>query len=205
MYSVDSINETSSTMFKSIHFRLLQLLITLGLILSIVGGTSSISSTGVYTVQTTSEAGAVLYLVAYLALCLVTAFTVLSVSSVRYGDNRIVWAVVIAMPLILIRLIYTLLTVFHHDHLFNIVSGSVTVLVLMDVLEEILVVAIYLFIGWKTEAAPKTARGPIESRPWKGQLAGAAGPGGPQRHRQGPIHTLLQAGIEAAHGSRDGV
>lgn len=207
-----------------IHFRVIQLLVTLGLILSIVGGTSSVSSTGVYTIQTTSEAGAAIYIVAYLALAFVAFFTVLKISSVRYGESRIVWAVLIAMPLILVRLIYTLLTVFHHDQTFNVVSSSVISLVFMAILEELVVILVYLVVGWTTDTAPKTTSRPIEQRPWKGDVtAGAESTGRPtagrgpirgvldaqprshRRARQGPIHTLVGMAFEAAQGGRDGV
>lgn len=186
-----------------VHFRLLQLLVSLGLILSIVGGTSSISSSGVYTAQTTSKAGAILYVVAYLALCLVTVVAVLKISSVRHGDSRLVWAVVVAMPFIFVRLVYTVLSVFKHDHDFSVISGSVIVLVFMAIVEEILVILTYLFVGWTTESAPRTAKGAIESRPWKGNMTAGGGQRGSRMARQGPIHGLV--GMALAAGNRGDV
>ena len=142
----------------------------IGLIMSIVGGTSSISSTGVYKVQTTSEVGIGLYCAAYVALVLITGFTISKVSHIQSTDNRLVWAVIIALPLILVRLIYSLLVVFHHSHDFNLISGSVIILACMSVIEEILVVLLYLLVGWMTEAPRKDAHGAITNRPWKGAL-----------------------------------
>ncbi|KAI1608575.1 hypothetical protein EDD37DRAFT_169109 [Exophiala viscosa] len=206
---VDSINSTSKPMLGAVHFRVIQLFITVGLILSIAGGTSSVSSTGVYKTQTTSEVGIVLYIIAYMALLFVAFVSLSNVSNIACGERWLFWAVVTAMPLILVRLVYSLLLVFHHSHTFNVLSGSVTVLVVMAVVEEILVTFIYLFVGWKTEAAPKSYARPIESRPWKRSAAqpaaSAAGTERQGRHgiRQGPIHQLVGLAVAAARGDEE--
>ena len=66
---------------------------------------------------------------------------------------------------------------------------------------------IYLFIGWITDALAPEAAGPIASRPWKMKLGGQTGGGGRTGgRRQGPIHALVNAGIERAQqrqGSRN--
>lgn len=200
IFSTDSINSTSAGIFNALHFRLLQLFITVSLILCIVGGTSSTSSTGVYEPQTETKVGVVFYLIAFFALCAIAAVTMSKLSGAPSDEKRLLWAVLLALPFILVRLIYSLLSVFSHNHNFNLITGSVAVLVVMRVLEEMIVVIIYLVIGWKTETLMPTARGPIASRPWKGNLAGTgAGRGRNGRgRRQGPIHALVGAGIAAA-------
>jgi hypothetical protein len=196
--SADSIGNTSGKL-KAIQFRLLQLLITVGLILCIVGGTSSTSSAGVYQPQTTTKAGVVLYLIAFTALGLIAAVTTHWLSNAPSDEKRLVWAVIIALPFILVRLIYSLISIFSHNHHFNLVSGSVVILVVMAVLEEMAVVSLYLVIGWKSNTLTSSNRGPIVSRPWKGNLAGRGGAkgGNGRRRRQGPIHALVGAGIAA--------
>ncbi|KAK5716597.1 hypothetical protein LTR15_009488 [Elasticomyces elasticus] len=202
----DSINQSSRTVFSAMHFRIIQLCILIGLILSIAGGTSSVSSTGVYKSQTTSKAGIALYLVCFLALCIVTMITLKNSSYLMAGENRLIWAVIIAMPLILIRLIYSLLIVFHHSHTFSLINGSALVHALMAVVEEMLVVLMYLGVGWSlsTDSATMKAPGPIASRPWKGSGAatggGAMGVGrrGNGGRRQGPIHALVGMAVSGA-------
>ena len=198
-------NQSSRTVLSVFYFRAIQLLITLGLILSIVGGTSSISSTGVYKVQTTSEAGVILYIVTYVALGLMTAVTLWNATYVASAETRLMWAVIVAMPLILVRLIYSLLVVFQHSHTFNIVSGSATVFGVMAVMEEIGVVLIYLFVGWTTDAAPKSAERPIASRPWKGSSTAGAERRRTHGMRQGPIHGLVGLALTAAKKNRDDI
>ena len=208
MNSADSVTHTSSGAFKAIHFRLLQLLITLGLILCIVGGTSSTSSSGVYQAQGTTKAGVAIYLVSFLALVVLAAVTMHKLSNAPSDDKRIVWAVILALPFILIRLIYSLTSVFSHNRHFNLVSGSVIIHVFMAVLEEMVVVLIYLVVGWMTDALTSANRGPIASRPWKGNLGGGDTPHSGNkrrtRRRQGPIHALVGAGVAAVQQKKQG-
>jgi hypothetical protein len=189
-------------MFHMLQFRGTQLVITLGLILSIVGGTSSISSTGTFTVQTTSKVGVLLYIVAYAFLAIRTVTLIPKFSS-HTGEKRLALAVIVALPFILVRIIYSLLAVFLHNHDFSLINGSVAIWVVMAVLEEFLVVIIYLAVGWTADTLPATQRGPLTSRQWRGGLnpvknggtapAGMAqGPApGPTGQRQGPIRGML--------------
>jgi hypothetical protein len=196
----DAIGHTSSGVFNAIHFRPLQLLITLGLILCIVGGTSSTSSNGVYRPQTATKVGVVLYMIAFIVLAAIAGVTTAKLSNAPSDDKRLVLAVIIALPFIFVRLIYSLISVYSNNPHFNLITGSVAIRVVMAVLEEMAVVAIYLVIGWKTDSLTTANRGPIASRPWKGSLFGGGGARGVDRgrRRQGPIHALVGAGIAAA-------
>jgi hypothetical protein len=140
------------------------------LILCIVGGTNSYSSTGVYQPQATTKAGVVLYLIAFIVLVLIAAVVASKLSNAPSEDKRLVWAVIIALPFIFVRIIYSLISVFSHNRHFNFITGSIIIHVFMSVLEEMAVVIIYLVIGWKTEALTPTNRGPIANRPWKGNM-----------------------------------
>jgi hypothetical protein len=211
MYSADSIVPTGSkATFSAIHFHIVRLTITIGLILSIAGGTSSITPDGKYQPQSTSKAGVVLYLIALVALILIALITATKLSNGPVADTRLAWVTILAIPFIFIRLLYSFLTVFGTNKHFNPATGSVIVHVFMGILEEFIVVLMYLIIGWKTEALAPGAKGPIASRPWKMKLGGQGATGGrgrgPSGRRQGPIHALVNAGIERAQqrqGGRD--
>jgi hypothetical protein len=201
----------STNVFHMFQFRITQLIINLGLILSIVGGTNSVSPTGTFTAQTTSKVGVLLYVVAYVVLA-VRTITIIPQFSSHTGEKRLVVAVIIALPFILVRIIYSLLAVFLHNHDFSLINGSVTILVVMSVLEEFLAVIVYLAVGWKAEALPATSRGPLTSRQWKGSLKPAQNGGGASKAgmrqglagrsggglRRGPIHTLVGMTVAAA-------
>lgn len=200
MNSADSIGDTSSGLLKTLHFRLLQLLVTCGLILCIVGGTNSISSTGVYHPQTTTKAGVAVYLLGFMVLVLLAIVITTKLSNGPGGEKKLVVAVLVALPFIFVRIIYSLLSVFSHNHHFNIFTGSVAILVVMAILEEMIVVWLYLLIGWTLDKAVVTpVRGPLVSRPWKGNLGDGDGAQGKnRRRRQGPIHALVYEGVAAA-------
>jgi hypothetical protein len=171
--SVDWINARSQGMLTVKHFRLIQLLITLGLILSIAGGSSgNTNSDGKITVSTTSKVGVVLFIVAYCALCMVCLVSMSSISYVPTFERRIAIGVIVALPFILVRLTYSALVVFVHNHLFNIINGSVAVFVAMRVVEEFIVVFIYILLGFTLERLQPDQQGEIASRPWKEPKSG---------------------------------
>ncbi|ORY19753.1 hypothetical protein BCR34DRAFT_471557 [Clohesyomyces aquaticus] len=162
----DTINVNSTSPFTTKHFRLTQLLISIGLILSIVGGTrGTVKPDGTIEIATESKAGIGLYIVAYIALAFICLLSIRKVSSVPPTERRVPLAVIAALPFILVRLVYSALSVFIHNHLFNIVNGSVVVLIIMAVAEEFIVVAIYLLLGFCVDSL--TQYGPVASRPWK--------------------------------------
>ncbi|KAF2032367.1 hypothetical protein EK21DRAFT_110042 [Setomelanomma holmii] len=162
---VDFINSRAAPIFTVKHFRLLQLLITVGLILSIVGGTSSnIQPNGHIEVETTSKVGIILYIIAYVGLALVFAISIPRLHVVIGKERRVAVAIVLAMPFILVRLVYSACAVFLHNHLFNMVTGSVVVLVVMDVAMEFIVVAIYILLGFAVDKVGRDNAGPIAGR-----------------------------------------
>jgi hypothetical protein len=150
------------------HFRVLQLLMTVGLILSIAGGTSgTVQPDGTVTVATTSKAGIALYIVAYVGILLVYLVSVRRTYVVPNQERRVPVAIFFALPFVLVRLIYAACSVFLHSHLFNVVTGNVVVSVFMAVIEEFIVVAIYLAVGFLVTKLDANARGPIAGREWK--------------------------------------
>jgi hypothetical protein len=149
------------------HFRVLQLIITIGLILSIVGGTSATTKPdGEIEVETTSKAGITLYIVAYVGLVLIYLISIPSTSVVPSKERRVPVAILFALPLVLVRLIYSACSVFLHSKNFNIVTGSIPVLV-ATVVEEFLVVTIYIVLGFLVDKLGANSQGPIAGRQWK--------------------------------------
>jgi len=108
-----STNRRSQGTLAVKHFRIIQLLISVGLILSITRGTSgSTSPDGTVNVSTSSKVGIVLYIVAYAGLCFVWSVSMTNMPYVESGEKRIVVAAVLALPFILVRLVYSALAVF---------------------------------------------------------------------------------------------
>ncbi|KAF2713065.1 hypothetical protein K504DRAFT_333792, partial [Pleomassaria siparia CBS 279.74] len=128
--------------------RLIRLLIIVGLILAIVGGSSSINSQGLYEPQITSKIGVVLYLIAFVSLGIMAVITAMKLSNGPKDEIRITWVAILSLPLILVRLVYSFLAVFSKNKSFSPASGSVIIHVFMAILEEWLVVVMYLLVGW---------------------------------------------------------
>ena len=150
--------------------------------------------------QTTSKIGIILYIVAYVALALTALLTGSKLSRAEIGEKRLLLAVILALPFILVRLTYSTLAAVSHFHDFNLLTGSVAILAIMVVAMEFAVIFIYLLTGWKTNVIPASRRGPIVSRPWKGNLDGPTSrSGGRGARRQGPIRGLVRAAVAASH------
>ena len=162
---MDSVKDSGSSPFRSIHFRLLQTLITVSLILSIVGGSNSFSSKGSYTPNAMSKVAIILCIVSYAAEVLIAVHTLL-LSQVPHSEKTISFSIIAALPFILVRLIYSALSVIAHLHTFSIFNGSVAAFAIMAVVMEIVVISIYLFAGWKSDVVrPAPGRHPTSYQP----------------------------------------
>ena len=150
--------------------RLAELLITVGLILSIVGGINAgtdFSKTGVYKTQTLSKVGLALFIAAFGILCAITAVLSQSIRHAEEGEKRILFAVAASLPFLLVRLLYSVLAVFAKEKSFSLFNGNVTILLCVALLEEAVIVAIYEGVGLTLKKVSKdeVARG--EGRSWK--------------------------------------
>ncbi|KAK3938954.1 hypothetical protein QBC46DRAFT_291396 [Diplogelasinospora grovesii] len=189
----DWINARSTPIFNVRHFRLVQVLITVGLILSIVGGTSSSGSDDGGSIQpsTISQVAIILYIVAVAACTGILLLSFPSLSAVPDEERALAAAVALALPFIMVRLAYSALAVFLHNSTFSIVDGNVVVWVCMAVLEEFVVVAIYLLLGFRLNRLD--AQGEILGREWKGGRGGGRGRGNIPDIRGGGGYSLNQS------------
>lgn len=158
---VDFINAKRTPMLTAKHFRLLHLLVMVAVILSIAGGTNATFNlaTGTVKFPTTSKVGVILYTVAYILILAVYIISVPRTSAVPSKERRVAVAVTLALPLILVRLIYSLCSVFLHNHDFGLATGNTWVFGFMSVAEEFLVVLIYVVLGFFIDKLPRVASG----------------------------------------------
>jgi len=159
----DSINHNHKGFIKTIHLRMVQVLVLVALILNIVGGVQAsdkLSSSGLFVLPTISKVGVALFVLAFVliaAVCLVTSF---HISHALLGDKRLLLAVALSLPFILTRLIYSCFATFTHERKFNQLEGSVTIFLCMGLIMEFFVVAIYEGIGVTLK---QSGRGPSDS------------------------------------------
>lgn len=149
----------------------MQVVITVGVILSVVGGTSSTYTDGHVEIATTSKVGIILCIVAFVGITLIW---VLSIPYRTCVPTRERWgpvAVAVAWPLIAVRLLYSALASFLHNHTFSVVNGSVAVRAGMATAEEWVVVILYICLGLYLYKLNDNSKG-IAGRPWKGKRRG---------------------------------
>ena len=142
-------------LFSMTVLRIPQLITTIAGILCIVGATSA-DTISDFTKESTVHIGVILYVASYVLLLMLTTTAAAVYLKQRSGEKLLIIAVGAALPFLLVRLLYTLIACFaHHASSFNLVTGSVTINLVMAVLEEIVVVAIYTITGTKQEIVPK--------------------------------------------------
>ncbi|KAF1937818.1 hypothetical protein EJ02DRAFT_514947 [Clathrospora elynae] len=130
-------------------FHILRILTLVGLILAIAGGTSiNLQSNAAIQIPTTSRVAIILYIVAYIGIVFIFSISVKYVSVTPKTERRVPVAIVIALPFILVRLVYSACTVFLHNHTFSVLAGNVAVWVVMSVVQEFIVVGIFIVLGF---------------------------------------------------------
>ena len=145
-----NINQSYNTLVTARHIRLAELLNTVGIILSIIGGVNSgndYGATGRYEPQTLSKVGLALFIASFIAIIAFTILLSLSISHAEAGEKRILFAVAASLPLLLVRLIYASVYTFGNVRRFSSLTGSVTILLCMALLEEMAIVAIFEGVG----------------------------------------------------------
>ncbi|KAH8801681.1 hypothetical protein F5884DRAFT_524141 [Xylogone sp. PMI_703] len=159
----DSIGRTRRPPVDQRLLRLIQTVIIVALVLGIVGGVNAgnnFQKTGRFQTGSVSKAGSALFIVSFVAVVAATVLLATSISHAEAGEKRLILAVGLSLPLLLVRLIYSCLSTFTHRQTFNQLAGNVTVLLCMAILEEFIVVLIYEGTGLTLKKLDKDERIP---------------------------------------------
>lgn len=190
---VDFVNAGSTPKFIMRHFRVLQTLLFVSLLLAIVGSMSiSVDANGTHHTPITSQAGVVLCVAGFAGSALVFLLSAPQAYIVPTKERPIPVAVALALPFILVRLIYSVLSVFVHDHLFSVATRSLAVRFGMALIEEFVVVAIYVILGLFVDKLDVTTKGPIASRSWSHRKPGKKGVSSQQTTHNGTVNPEAQ-------------
>ncbi|KAI0473759.1 hypothetical protein GGR56DRAFT_648839 [Xylariaceae sp. FL0804] len=145
--------------------RLVQIVVVVGLILSIRGGTdagSDFADTGMYKTNTLIHIGVALTIVAYVLLVLATLITAANYGSVEDGEKRLLIAVGLSLPFILVRIAYSAETAYGTNPDFNTLTGNPSITLGMAIIMEMIVVAIVESFGLTLKKVPKEqSKGPL--------------------------------------------
>jgi hypothetical protein len=146
--------------FSFVVLKAIQTPAAIALILCIVGATSANEVQDVAK-QGTVRAGVIIYLVVYIALVLLTAGAALGRRMTGRGEVKLLVAVATTLPVLLVRLIYSMLSAFSDDKVFSPVTestSSTTVDLFMATIEEMVVVLVYIWVGLASDSVPTHTR-----------------------------------------------
>ncbi|RFU24021.1 hypothetical protein B7463_g12322, partial [Scytalidium lignicola] len=139
---------------RSRIIQIAQLPTTIALILCIVGGTDEASSKASDQAEGPKyfKIGIAIFMVIYVLLVGLTVITARDASRAPFGENRVYYAVAIALPFIAVRLLYSVLSVFTTMKAFSLTGGNTVVELCMALVEEFVVVVTYTAAGLMTSA-----------------------------------------------------
>ena len=131
---ISNINRKRKTIITILHMQIIQVVNLIGLILAIVGGDLSgnnLGKTGVYTVHPLTKAGLALFIVSFVAIAGTTAYLATERKYAAHGEHRVLLALALSLPFLLIRIIYSCVSTFGGVHSFSLYGGNETILLCM--------------------------------------------------------------------------
>ena len=138
-----------ATSYRSRFLQLLQLPAVVALIIGLVGGSDltdrSISAQN--TGQKLIKVALIIFLVIYICLFLLVAKSTTEIGRLPPGEKRVLLALIVALPLLGVRLLFSILVYFSTISTFSLTTGNVLVRAFMANLEEILIVIGYTLAG----------------------------------------------------------
>ncbi|KAL9105400.1 MAG: hypothetical protein Q9227_009418 [Pyrenula ochraceoflavens] len=138
------------TIIKARHIQIVMLTNLVGLILTIWGGIragNNYSSSGSYKPDELTKAGLGLFIFTLAVIMLGTVMLGSAVSHAPGGEKRIWIALAVSIPFLIVRMVYSAVSVFGQKVRFNPVTGSATLLLCVALIEEAAVVIAYVGVG----------------------------------------------------------
>ncbi|KGO47293.1 hypothetical protein PEX1_027560 [Penicillium expansum] len=134
---------------RSKLIQLLHLPALIALILSISGGTNQTSSTvsNHTSGKTQTCVAIIIFLIIYIATCILWIITTRDISVMVSSQKRIFLCVLLALPFIAVRILYSLICDFGNNPQFSLISGDPEIQLVMATFEEFVVVLIYTILG----------------------------------------------------------
>lgn len=139
---------------KRDSMKFLQLLVSVGLILGVVGGiltNEDWGKSGHYSPSSLSKVSIAIFLVSWVIIVLLTFFTLGRASGAMVKKEQMaVAAFAISLPLLLVRIIYSAISTFANPSSFSTITGNVTIMLCMALIEEMIIVIIFEGLGINT-------------------------------------------------------
>lgn len=176
----DSINRRGYVIVKPLYQHLIEALMLASMVLIIVGGVESdhklVNGKAIIDYSTLSRVGIILMIIVVVLICLEFFIALRSQGYVPQGEHRILIAIGVSLPFIIVRLVYSCVTVLGSS------VGSVGLFLGAGVIMEIVVVLVCEVVGFMLDKAPpktKTTESPdheAQFQPWSAQDGASAQP-----------------------------
>ncbi|KAH8897169.1 hypothetical protein GQ53DRAFT_742997 [Thozetella sp. PMI_491] len=153
------VRQSREIILRPIYLHVIQALVSLGLILSIVGGVKAsdrFSKTGMFQMPVEGEGGLGVICAGYGLLLLATGILSLYATIIPEGERRLLPAVWLSLPFILVRIVYGCLATYTTDPTFNQLVGDANYFLGLAVVMEMAVAAICAGAGLTLKATPRT-------------------------------------------------
>ncbi|KAJ6784735.1 hypothetical protein PWT90_08567 [Aphanocladium album] len=150
----ESMSRNGHNIVKPLFHRAIQILMLVAMILLIVGGfnstfTMTANGTPEVSYAEISRVGTGLMIAVYVLLCLETLLAFINQGYVTQGEHRIIFAVIVCLPFVLVRLVYSAILIFTHIH------STAWLMLAMEVAMEAIVVLICEILGFCLAKAPE--------------------------------------------------
>lgn len=149
---------------KKIHhkaFSVISLVAIAGLVLGIYGGINSSESADLGT-NDLLKASVICFLAAYVAFLGLFLLFLTGLSRIPPNERPLLYGFAVCIPFMVVRFMYSVLPTFIpsiRDN-YNALFGNVTIYLFMAVLEEIVIVACYVYIGMRLDELPPELKAP---------------------------------------------
>jgi len=134
---------------RSRVIQIAQLPTMIALILCIVGGLDQADSdaSDIANGKKLTKIGIIMFLVIYLLLFSLVVITMKDIGNAMRGEKRIYFAVILALPLLAVRLLWSIISAFANNPDFSLMGGKPLIQLFMATIEEFIIVCCYTLSG----------------------------------------------------------
>lgn len=167
----DSINRQGRVIVEARYRRIIDLLMLVGMILLIIGGTKSsytmVDGNPKVDYSTESHVGMGIMIAVFVLLILEVLLAFGNQGFIAQGEHRLLFAVIVSLPFVAIRLVYSSILTFGGK------ASNVWFYLGASVIMELIVVCICEIVGFSLAKAPRAEN--VEGEPMDGRMKGRMG------------------------------
>ncbi|SLM33558.1 hypothetical protein LPUS_02066 [Lasallia pustulata] len=130
----NSIRKNYETVIVNTHLHLIQAVTIVGVILALAGGIKAgedFKRSGHFIILSLTKIAISLFVVGFTAVLTVAIFTAFNVAHIERGERRLLLAIVLSLPFLFVRLVYSCYVSFANEARFSLINGSASIMLAM--------------------------------------------------------------------------